>query len=467
MMAKRDFRINLIFLAVLLVFLQSISFASALNIDVEKSAVKGVVVAEVNQPAVFNFKIKNLGSADNLEIYSLVGIDFSPRGTFQISAGETKEIEVKVYPDQRVRSKEGVFNFVYNIKGDTGIFEDRISVSIVKMKNLFEIYSDDIIVDSDSASIYITNKENTTLDNANVHLSSVFFDYKTNLSFSQYEKKSLVIKLDRGKIKSITAGTYKLLTEVKIEDATEKLEGEIKYVEMTEFRTEAKKTGAVIITETISKVNEGNVPAIAQIKIERDAFSGIFTTFSIAPEKVERRGFSVQYIWLAEVIPAGELKIVAKTNYIYPVLIVIFIIVIVFLLKAYFGTDIELKKDVFFVKTKSGDFALKIKLHARAKKFIERITIIDRLPPLVKMYEKYGAVPPEKVDEKNRRLIWNVESLSSGEERIFSYIVYSKIGVVGRFALPLATAVYEKNGKIKETMSNQMFLFIEPHGRKE
>ena len=467
MMAKRDFRINLIFLAVLLVFIQAISSASALNIEVEKSAVSTVVVAEVNQPAVFNFKIKNLGDTDSFEIYSLVGIDFSPRGTFQILRTEVKELEVKVYPDERVRSKEGVFNFVYNIKGSTGIFEDRISVSIVKMKNLFEIYSDDMIVDSDSASAYITNKENTTLNDVNVRLSSVFFDYTTNLSFNPYEKKSLVIKLDRGKTKSITAGTYKLLTDVKIDDTTEKLEGEIKYIEMTEFKTEAKKTGAVIITEAISKVNEGNVPAIAQIKISRDAFSGIFTTFNIAPEKVERRGLVVTYTWLVEVLPAGELEVIAKTNYIYPVLIVIFIIVIVFLLKAYFGTNIELKKDVSFVKTKSGDFALKIKLHARAKRFIERITIIDRLPPLVKMYEKYGAIPPDKVDEKNRRLIWNVESLSAGEERIFSYIVYSKIGIVGRFALPLATAIYEINGKIKEVMSNQVFLFIESHGKKE
>ncbi|MBI2047227.1 hypothetical protein HYT26_03635 [Candidatus Pacearchaeota archaeon] len=467
MIKKRDCWKNLMFLMILLVFIQGISFASALNIEVEKNAVNSVVVAEANQPAVFNFKIKNLGDTDNFEIYSLVGIDFSPRGTFQIRRTELKELEVKVYPDERVRSKEGVFNFVYNIKGSAGIFEDRISVSIVKMKSLFEISSDNIIVDSDSASVHIANKENTSLDNVNVHLSSVFFDYKINLSFSPFEKKSLVIKLDRGKTKSIIAGTYKLLTEVKIDEAAEKFESEIKYTEITEFKTEAKKEGTIIITESISKVNKGNVPAFAQIKIERDAFSGMFTTFNIAPEKVERRGLSVAYTWLAEVLPAGELGVIAKTNYVYPMLIAIFIIVIVFLLKAYLGTNIELKKDVSFLKTKSGDFALKIRLHARARKFIERITIIDRLPPLVKMYEKYGAIPPEKVDEKNRRLTWNVESLSSGEERIFSYIVYSKIGVVGRFALPLATAIYERNGKIKEAMSNQVFLFIEPHGKKE
>src|SRR3989338_4209076 len=163
MIKKRDCWKNLMFLMILLVFIQGISFASALNIEVEKNAVNSVVVAEVNQPAVFNFKIKNLGDTDNFEIYSLVGIDFSPRGTFQIRRTELKELEVKVYPDERVRSKEGVFNFVYNIKGSTGIFEDRISVSIVKMKNLFEISSDSIIVDSDSASVYITNKENTSL----------------------------------------------------------------------------------------------------------------------------------------------------------------------------------------------------------------------------------------------------------------------------------------------------------------
>jgi len=46
-----------------------------------------------------------------------------------------------------------------------------------------------------------------------------------------------------------------------------------------------------------------------------------------------------------------------------------------------------------------------------------------------------------------------------------SYIVYSKIGVLGKFALPPTTAIYEKEGKIKETESNKAYFMAEERKR--
>jgi hypothetical protein len=57
--------------------------------------------------------------------------------------------------------------------------------------------------------------------------------------------------------------------------------------------------------------------------------------------------------------------------------------------------------------------------------------------------------------------------MQPGERRVFSYIIYSKIGVLGKFALPQATAVYERDGKVKETHSNQAFFMLEPRTRKD
>ena len=83
------------------------------------------------------------------------------------------------------------------------------------------------------------------------------------------------------------------------------------------MKTKTEKSGWIITTERITKTNEGNVPAIADIKIQRDTFSSIFTTFNVAPERVERQGLIVTYSWAAEVLPAGKLEIAAKTNYLY------------------------------------------------------------------------------------------------------------------------------------------------------
>ena len=57
--------------------------------------------------------------------------------------------------------------------------------------------------------------------------------------------------------------------------------------------------------------------------------------------------------------------------------------------------------------------------------------------------------------------------MNKGEERIFTYIIYSKIGVVGKFELPSARAIYEKEGKVKKTESNRSFFINEPKKNSE
>ena len=51
--------------------------------------------------------------------------------------------------------------------------------------------------------------------------------------------------------------------------------------------------------------------------------------------------------------------------------------------------------------------------------------------------------------------------MSAGEERIFSYMVYSTVGVVGKFSLPQALAVFEKDGQIHEVESNTVYFLAE------
>jgi len=126
-----------------------------------------------------------------------------------------------------------------------------------------------------------------------------------------------------------------------------------------------------------------------------------------------------------------------------------------------------LKKKVTFVRAKGGEFALKVSLFVHAKKYIEKVQIIDRLPALVKIYEKFGGEIPSKVEEDKRRLEWNFEKLEAGEIRVISYIVYSKVGVLGKFALPSATAIFQRDGVIKNEESNRAFFMAEQRTKDE
>ena len=120
-----------------------------------------------------------------------------------------------------------------------------------------------------------------------------------------------------------------------------------------------------------------------------------------------------------------------------------------------------------FVRAKGGEFALKVSIIVHAKKYIEKVNIIDRLPSLVKLYERFGKEIPSKVEEDKRRIEWEFEKLEAGEIRVISYIIYSKVGIIGKFALPTTTAIYQRDGKIKNTQSNMAFFMAEQKIRDE
>src|SRR3989304_4802339 len=109
-----------------------------------------------------------------------------------------------------------------------------------------------------------------------------------------------------------------------------------------------------------------------------------------------------------------------------------------------------MKKKVTFVNAKGGEFALKVAVTVGAKKYVERVNVTDHLPPLVKLYERFGGEKPTRVNEAARRIEWNLGNMMPGEKRVLQYVIYSKVGVMGRFSLPSARAVYEKDGEIHE-----------------
>ena len=124
-------------------------------------------------------------------------------------------------------------------------------------------------------------------------------------------------------------------------------------------------------------------------------------------------------------------------------------------------TNVSLRKKITFVRAKGGEFALKVSVIVHAKKYVEKVSVIDRLPGLVKIYERFGGEHPNRIDEDKKRIEWDFEKLEAGESRLISYIIYSKVGVLGKFALPAATAIYEKEGEINESTSNKAFFIAE------
>jgi len=451
----------------LLVFcLVLIQPVSGINLNVKKLSSGEVMIAGLDEPVVFDLELKNIGTADNVEFYNLLGFQMFPVGTFFIGEGQTKKIKLEISPIGEFNYR-GAYTFNYFIKSqDFSEIEEKLTFKILDLQDVFEIGAGEVDSDLNSIKIYLHNKVNFDFEEINVKFSSAFFDFEEDFALGPNKRKDFDVQLNKEDFNKLMAGFYTMNAEVSVKNQKANFETTIKFAEKDVVTTLKEDYGFVINTQIIEKTNEGNVLADSETIIEKNIFSRLFTTLSPQPDIVERAGFKVFYTWSKEIKPGEKIEIVVKTNWLFPFLAVLLIITIVILTKQYSKTHLVLRKKVSFVNAKGGEFALKVMIFVSAKKYVERVNIIDRLPMFVKIYERFGTEKPSRVNEKTRRIEWNFEKLEVGEARVLSYIIYSKLGILGKFVLPTATAIYERDGKINESESNRAFFVTEQKKEK-
>ena len=156
------------------------------------------------------------------------------------------------------------------------------------------------------------------------------------------------------------AGFYTLDAEVNVKDLTADFESVIKFEEKDLLITTTKDYGFFVNTKIIEKENQGNIIAKSEISLQKNIISRLFTSFNIEPDYVERTGLDVTYGWNRNIKPGESLEIVVKTNWFFPILLVFFIIAVVILAKQYSKSYLVLDKKVTFMRTKGGEFELKV-----------------------------------------------------------------------------------------------------------
>ena len=90
---------------------------------------------------------------------------------------------------------------------------------------------------------------------------------------------------------------------------------------------------------------------------------------------------------------------------------------------------------------------------------LNRVQVVDRLPKIIKKPAEYGVVKPTNVKHSElggTMILWDLQNLVRGEERVISYKIKSDIHVVGRLHMPVASVRYRTNkGKLVVVDSNR------------
>jgi len=439
--------------------------SSEVKFNVEEKDLGSVVFLELNNPAIFNLTINNLGEGDNGEIYTLVGVSMAPKGTFQIPTGKST-LEIMAYPGEYFKKREGIYSFEYNIRAfNQGIYTDKLTITVVSLKDSLEIGNIKITPGDTSLNITISNKVKAYLDNIEINLKSSFFDTTKKISLKPLETINLPIEIIPSKeITKLNAGTYIISSKIIFNDVNVKFESILNYLEKEGISVESFSSGILIRKNTIQKTNEGNIPIKATIEMRKDIISRLFTTYSESSLSSQRKGIFVNYFWEKTISPQESFIITSSTNYTFPFIIIVLIVLIALLVWFYSLSPLAIHKSVSYVKTAGGEFALKVRINVKARKNISNVLVTDRLPHMTKLYEKFGR-KPDKIDHESRQLHWNIPYLNKSEERVFSYIIYSHLRTVGKFELPIVRASYVKDGEKETSFSNRVFFISETlHG---
>ncbi len=448
----------------LIVFL--IQFSSAINLTITPQPIVDTIINNHDIPAIFEFTVTNNQDSGDFEIYIFERFEISVE-EFSLSKGETETFRIEFLPIDSMRENDGhVFVPVFfRVKDSAETQEAEIDVEVISFESAFSVGAESVTLNSEFAKVNFYNLENIEYENIEVIFSSSFFDdYQREFALEPYEKKSFEIPLN-DKLKELVFGDYEISAKLRLNEKEITIKGIVRIVEKTGLSFIEDKKGIFIRKTILEKINQGNVPMVADISLKKNIISRLFTTFSVEPQKIERNGIFVTYSWQRELSPSQSLEVTATTNWIFPFLLVLAIVVIVFLINKYYTQHLVVKKSVSFMKTKSGDFALKVRIKIRAKKFMEKVSVYDRLPAMAKLYKQYGQEPTE-IEENTGRLRWDFPHLAQGEERILNYLFYSKLKVIGKFELPSATGIYEIQGKINKAKSNKVFFINEPEERK-
>lgn len=452
---------KIVFLIIATIFVLQVSaFAAAGSFDVVVKDKAPVIVAELGNPAQFELAVTNNMLPDSFKIYSLRDITMTPVGFFPLTAG-ANTIEVSALPSQGdIRDMRGLYLIDYQLSGQSQgiVYTGKLSARIISLKDTLLVLGDNLMPDDSTIKIKIRNVNNIQLDNMDIDLKSVFFEVKQTLSLKPFEQTEISVPADKERLKTIMAGMYPISVKLTYSGKTVNAEGSIDYLEKEGTSISRTTTGLIIRKTIIKKTNEGNVPVTARIDASKDVLSRLFTTFSVEPTTSTRSGLVSDYVWEKNLVPSESYEVVITTNYTFPLILIILVVIIALLVRAVGRSDVVLKKRVSFVKSKGGEFALKVTLHVKAKKDVNNLIVADRLPHSVQLYGTMGK-KPDRIDENGKKLVWNIGRLTSGEGRVFSYIIYSKVNIVGRFELPNARAVFD-SGKEKKFASSNKTYFV-------
>ncbi len=199
----------------------------------------------------------------------------------------------------------------------------------------------------------------------------------------------------------------------------------------------------------ITLANTGNA-RMEQVYEDKTNFIKRFFTFTDPNARTKKTGDERVLTWMVKLDAGEEEQIVIKTDY---KLIFYFLLLAALFLAGYhlLRSPILVKKAAMIVETVEGgisELKVIISIRNRTRYPLRDLVVLDKIPSIVKVKEEeeVGTLRPVMIKEQEHGgslLKWTLSDLDPSEERILSYKIRTKFGVLGGFKLPPALVKYK------------------------
>ncbi len=316
------------------------------------------------------------------------------------------------------------------------------------------------------ARVSLENLYNFDIENVKLSFDSDLFSFDRELKLKANEKRVERFPLEFDD--DVELGEYVFNAAAKsgkyvLGTATEKVVLS-PYTEVTETIFRSNKFNKKII---ITKENTGSEETDQEIKLELSTVERFSARFNVEPDSIEKINGKYLAVWGFSLEPGDSKDVVVTLPYGTYLLVLLVIALFVYIFFYLTRMKVKIVKKVIAVtKDKEGIRGVKIILHLTNKgnRAIERIRIIDYMPRLIAASNhEFGTMRPtrmQKSPDGRMRLVWDLDGLRRGEERIVSYVARSRLSIIGRLLLPEAVVEYQSGDKHYHKRSNKLTLIM-------
>ena len=189
-------------------------------------------------------------------------------------------------------------------------------------------------------------------------------------------------------------------------------------------------------SESLYATNQGNSEAEIELNKTLPAYITPITSFNTSADRVEENSDGTStYYWSFSLEPDETGSISYKTRY-WPPLVVLSVLFTGILLLKRLYTGLTFSKQAR--RTEEG-IKVHLEVENRSSHRVDDLKVTDFVPDIASVKEEFPmAKPVIRKTNNGTRLVWEIDSMAPGEQRVFEYTIKPLVEVEGGVTLPEA-----------------------------